>query len=107
MKLLLGAAAAGALALMASGTAASAQPYGYYGGYSYAPSYSSGYGYSSDYGRYDRGDYRRVYVRDRDHDGIPDRWDRYDNRREHHWRRHHHDRDDYAYRYREYRGYGW
>lgn len=77
MKTLILAAVAAASTLAAG--AAMAQPYGYH--------YDRpAYGYS-----YDRG-----YVRlaDRDRDGIPDRYDRYDNRRDR-WaweRRHrHHD----------------
>lgn len=82
-KLILGAAAA--VATLAAGGAAMAQPYGYHREY---PAYGYGYDRSSDY-RYDR-------YRDRDHDGVPDRWDRSDNRYSGygygygHWRHHHH-----------------
>jgi hypothetical protein len=55
------------------------------------------------YDRYERYDWRsrdsdrdgvsdrREWNRDRDRDGRPDQWDRYDNRR-HGWRHHHHRR---------------
>ena len=85
-------ATAAAMALM--GGAAMAQPYGYHGGWSYdRPAY--GYETGRSYRAY-RGGYRdsdgdgvpdRVeWGRDRDHDGRPDQWDRYDNRRERHHR---------------------
>jgi hypothetical protein len=81
MKTILLAAAAAAVTLV--GGAAMAQPYGY------AHSYDRG-----GYGGYDNRGYdnHRAYrLADRDHDGIPDRWDRYDNRRDryrhqHNWR---------------------
>jgi hypothetical protein len=83
MKTLILAAVAAASTLAAG--AAMAQPYGY--SYDHRPAY----GYS-----YDRG-----YVRfaDRDRDGIPDRYDRYDNRRDR-WaweRRHRHYHHDWRY----------
>jgi hypothetical protein len=107
-------AAAAALALV--GTAAMAQPYGgYYGGYDQGRSYDDSYSYSYNYG-YARDGYRayrdsdgdgipdRVeWNRDRDRDGRPDQWDRYDNRQD--WRhggRHHRHWRDWersAYRY--------
>lgn len=71
-----------AAAAALTGTAAMAQPYGGYD----RPAYGYDHGY---YGRgydYGRG-YHRSYFRDRDRDGVPDRWDRWDNRRERrHWR---------------------
>jgi len=86
MKTLILAAVAAASTLAAGG--ALAQPYGY----SYdRPAYS--------YGGYDREHYR---LADRDRDGIPDRYDRYDNRRarwewerrhHHHWRYDRYERD--------------
>jgi hypothetical protein len=83
MKTLILAATAAAATLI--GGAAMAQPYGY------AQSYDRG---AYSYGGYDREHYR---LADRDRDGIPDRYDRYDNRRdrwawEHRHRRH--DRHD-------------
>lgn len=107
MKTLILGAMAAAATLTAAG-AASAQPYGYvreyvpaYGYQGYAPAYGYGGAYAPAYGYGERYD-ARVY--DRDRDGVPDRWDRYDNRREswrerHAWRerREHHrryDRDD-------------
>src|SRR6266545_3807798 len=96
MKTWLLPAAAAAIALMSG--AAMAQPYGYHGGSYYdRPAY--GYGYGWDYGRGSyRGGYRdsdrdgipdrAEWGRDRDHDGRPDQWDRYDNRRRHHHRHH-------------------
>jgi hypothetical protein len=78
-------------AITLAGGAAMAQPYGYYGGYG-GPYYGGGYGYGG--GPYYRGGYRdsdgdgvpdrAEWGRDRDHDGRPDQWDRYDNHR--HWR---------------------
>jgi Ni/Co efflux regulator RcnB len=72
-KLLLGAVAA---ATALAGTAASAQPYGYYGG-GYDRGYDSRYRDSDGDGRSDR----REWNRDRDRDGRPDQYDRRDNRR--------------------------
>jgi hypothetical protein len=95
MKTLIGVAAAAGLTLL--GTAAMAQPYGYYRPYSgyAAPSYGyDGRGYYRDSDRDGIPD-RAEWGRDRDHDGRPDQWDRDDNRRE--WRRHHHWRDGYSY----------
>jgi|GEM_PF-1932423 len=99
MKIWLLPAAAAAITLVAS--AATAQPYGYYGSYYDRPAY----GYDWDSGRYDyRGlrdsdrdgiPDRAEWGRDRDHDGRPDQWDRYDNRRH----RHHHQRYDAWRRY--------
>src|SRR5262245_40477919 len=66
-KILLGTAAA---AMTLAGSAASAQPYGYYGDY--------GRSYDSD--RDGRPDYQE-WNRDRDRDGPPDQYDRYDSRR--------------------------
>ena len=111
MKMWLLPAAAAAIALM--GGAAMAQPYGYYGGSYYdRPAYGWDYGrdsYRRGYRDSDRDGIpdRAEWGRDRDHDGRPDQWDRYDNRR---WRHHHHDsysrRYDrspyYNYRYRDY-----
>jgi len=84
--------------------AAMAQPYGYRsdrGAYAYD---RGGYGY-------DRGSRlrdsdrdgipdRAEWGRDRDRDGRPDQWDRYDNRRDRHWRGHdRYYRYDHGYRY--------
>ena len=88
-----------AAAMTLAGGAAMAQPYGgHHGSYDDRPAY--GYGHQRD----DRRGYRdsdgdgvpdRVeWGRDRDHDGRPDQWDRYDNRRDHHHR--------YEHRYRGY-----
>ena len=101
-RLILGAAIAAATLI---GGAATAQPYGYSynrGGYDSGYRYDNGYGSGGDY-RYNR-NYRRFrdsdhdgipdraeWGRDRDRDGRPDQWDRYDNRRD----RHHHRRDRY------------
>jgi Ni/Co efflux regulator RcnB len=76
-KILLSAAIA---AMTFVGGAASAQ--GYYGGYDrYDRGYDSRYRYDSDGdGRSDA----REWNRDRDRDGRPDQYDRYDNRRD--WR---------------------
>jgi hypothetical protein len=113
MKVWLGAAASAALALLS--TAATAQPYSYYGGsYYYAPTYSYGRTYD-DGPRYPHGYWRdsdrdgvpdrAEWNRDRDHDGRPDQWDRYDDRRGA-WRHRYDDhRDGYA-PYSDY-GYGW
>lgn len=81
MKTLILAAAAAAATLIAG--AASAQPYGYARNVYDHPAYSNG---AYSYGGYDNARYA-----DRDRDGIPDRWDRYDNRRarwehRHDWR---------------------
>ncbi|MBW8814683.1 MAG: hypothetical protein JF588_14780 [Caulobacterales bacterium] len=97
MKTLILGATAAVATLAAAGTA-SAQSYGYhrdYQAYGYSQDYGRSYnrGYAQDYGRgYDRSAYR-----DRDRDGVPDRYDRYDNRYDRgngygygHWRRHHH-----------------
>jgi hypothetical protein len=95
-------AAAAALTLV--GTAAMAQPYGYYGdgGYSRGYNYDHGYRYGrSAYRDSDRDGIpdRAEWNRDRDRDGRPDQWDRYDNRRGRHHRHHRHDN----YRYGDYR----
>jgi hypothetical protein len=82
MKTILLAAAAAAATLV--GGAAMAQPYGYDRG---------GYGYNRGYDNH-RGAYR---LADRDRDGIPDRWDRYDNRRDRWDRRHYYHRHDWRY----------
>jgi len=75
MKTLILAASAAAITLAAAG-AASAQPYG------------AVYGYG-----YDR-HYVAPRFADRDRDGIPDRYDRYDNRRDRWaWEHRHHHRD--------------
>src|SRR5512140_1552643 len=92
-KLILGAAAA--VATLTAGGAAMAQPYGYYrGDNGYSRDYRGDNGYSRDYRGYgyDRDDWRYTRYGDRDRDGIPDRWDRYDNRYDgyRHGRRHHH-----------------
>lgn len=106
-------AAAAAMTLL--GGAAMAQPYGYDGGYYDRPAYGyhGGYYDRPAYGHHHRGGYRdsdrdgvpdRVeWNRDRDHDGRPDQWDRYDNRRDRH---HRYERRyysapyyDYGYRY--------
>jgi len=90
MKTLILAATAAAATLI--GGAAMAQPYSY----NHDRGYDRG-GYGYDRG-YDRGHAYRFA--DRDRDGIPDRWDRYDNRRD---RRHHHE-----WRYDRYdRGHRW
>jgi len=70
--------------------AAAAQPYGYYAnrGYAYDNRYESRLRDSDRDGIPDRAEWGR----DRDRDGRPDQWDRYDNRRDRHWR--HHDRWD-------------
>jgi hypothetical protein len=75
-------AAAAAMTLI--GGAAMAQPYGYHGGYYDRPAYGHHYrGRDSDRdGVPDRVEWNR----DRDHDGRPDQWDRYDNRRDRHHR---------------------
>jgi len=104
-RLLIGAAVVAALASI--GTAAAARDYGYrdYGYYGY-----------SDYGRYRDSDGdgrsdRREWNRDRDRDGRPDQWDRYDNRRHRHGRAYYRDyrprRDYYSYRRDYYRPYGY
>ena len=89
--------------------AAMAQPYGYYsdrGAYGYD---RGGYGYGYERGvRYRDSDGdgipdRAEWGRDRDRDGRPDQWDRYDNRRDRHWRQHHHDR--WSNNYYRYDGY--
>lgn len=80
-KILLGVAAA---AMTLVGASASAQPYG-----GYRDAYRGGYDSDGD-GRSDR----REWNRDRDRDGRPDQWDRYDRRhgaysrydRGHRWR---------------------
>ena len=103
-KIILGAAVAAATLVAGS---AMAQPYGY--------RYERGYdGYDRPYGYRDSDrdgiSDRREWGRDRDRDGRPDQWDRYDNRRGHHYRhyyRHHyrhHDgwRDGRYYRYDRY-----
>jgi len=87
--------------------AAMAQPYGYYsdrGAYGYD---RGGYGYERGV-RYRDSDGdgipdRAEWGRDRDRDGRPDQWDRYDNRRDRHWRQHHHDR--WSNNYYRYDGY--
>jgi hypothetical protein len=98
MKKWLVPAAVGALTL-AAGSAAMAQPYGYYGGY-HDGYRSYGYGGHRSYRRDSDRDGipdRAEWGRDRDRDGRPDQWDRHDNRR---WRHHH------SYRYsRPYYGY--
>ena len=104
-KIILGLAAAAAT--LAAG-AASAQPYG-----GYQRGYDQRGGYDRDY-RYDGGRYRdsdrdgisdrAEWNRDRDRDGRPDQFDRYDNRRDHRWRDHRGSgRYDYRYQYRGYR----
>lgn len=105
-------AAAAAAALM--GGAAMAQPYGYYGdGYYNRPAYNYNYNYGRGYhgGYYRDSDRdgvsdRAEWGRDRDHDGRPDQWDRYDNRRD--WR-HRHRYDGYRRGYgpQPYYGYGY
>jgi hypothetical protein len=84
--------------------AAMAQPYGYY-------SDRGGYGYERGV-RYRDSDGdgipdRAEWGRDRDRDGRPDQWDRYDNRRDHYSRQHHrHDRWASTYHdYDRYDGY--
>jgi len=89
---------AAAAAMTLAGSAAMAQPYGYYGGGDYhRPAYDYGY-YGYNYGRgsprwrdSDRDGIpdRAEWNRDRDHDGRPDQWDRYDNRRDWRWRHRH------------------
>lgn len=83
MKTLILAAAAAAATLVAG--AAAAQPYGYSRGYD-RPAYGD---------NHDRGYSQGYRVADRDRDGIPDRYDRYDNRRDRAWARHH--RHDWRY----------
>jgi hypothetical protein len=90
MKTLILAASAAAATLI--GGAAMAQPYGY------ARTYERPYSYEANR-------YAPVYAyADRDRDGIPDRYDRYDNRRDRWAWRHHHrewryDRYGHAYRW--------
>jgi hypothetical protein len=98
-KIILGLVAAAATL---TGGAALAQPYGYY-------SERGAYGYGYDRGvRYRDSDGdgisdRAEWGRDRDRDGRPDQWDRYDNRRDRQWRQHHrHDRWSSNYRYDRY-----
>jgi hypothetical protein len=104
-KLILGATIAAATLI---GGAAIAQPYGYtysrggydtrYNDYRYDRSGDDRYGnYRYDSRRYRDSDGdgvsdRAEWGRDRDRDGRPDQWDRYDNRRDwrHHRSRHHH-----------------
>jgi hypothetical protein len=83
MKTLILAAVSAAAAL--AGGAALAQPY-----YGYDRSYPA---YAYDHG------YAHGYDRDRDHDGVPDRWDRYDDRRDWRWREHRHDRWEWRRRF--------
>ena len=118
-KIILGVAAAAATLIAGS---AMAQPYGYDGYNSYRGGYDSGsygrsysYGYSPDRYAYRDSDRdgipdRAEWNRDRDHDGRPDQWDRYDNRRDWRHHRHHHhwrysDRYDRYDRYDDYRRY--
>ncbi|WP_293678891.1 hypothetical protein [uncultured Phenylobacterium sp.] len=88
-KIILGLTAAAAT-LVAG--AAMAHPYGdHRGGYGYDRGYSYDHGYG--YSRYRDSDGdgvsdRREWGRDRDRDGRPDQWDRFDNRRGKHWRHH-------------------
>ena len=98
-KMILGAAVA--LATLTAG-AAMAQPYGYsYNRGAYAQNYrydNRGYRDSDRDGISDRAEWNR----DRDRDGRPDQYDRYDNRRDRHWdrrhhRHHHYDRWDNRY----------
>jgi hypothetical protein len=91
-KIILGIAVATATLLAGS---AMAQPYGYRYDRSYdTPRYDSRYGSYRDSDGDGISD-RAEWGRDRDRDGRPDQWDRYDNRRDYHWRgqhrRHHHD----------------
>ncbi|MDB5425452.1 MAG: hypothetical protein JWQ29_2868 [Phenylobacterium sp.] len=109
-KIILGAAAAVATLIAGS---AMAQPYGYSSGrggydanrYAYSGSayayggnaYNNGYSNSRAY-RDSDGDGisdRAEWGRDRDRDGRPDQWDRYDNRRDRYVRHDHHDRRDH------------
>jgi hypothetical protein len=76
MKTLILAASAAAITLIAG--AASAQPYGYDRGYSYNHGYVA------------------PRFADRDRDGIPDRYDRHDNRRDR-WAREHRYHRDWRY----------
>ena len=92
-KIILGLTAAAATLIAG---AAMAQPYGSYrGGYSYdrgAYGYGNSYSSAQRYRDSDRDGIsdRAEWGRDRDRDGRPDQWDRYDNRRD--WRHHRHHR---------------
>jgi Ni/Co efflux regulator RcnB len=86
-KILLGAAAA---AMTFAGFAASAQPYGYYGGGYYDGRYR-------DSDRDGRPDHRE-WNRDRDRDGRPDQYDRYDRRGDRYGYGYRGDRYGYGYR---------
>lgn len=104
-RFVLGAAAA---AITLVGTAAAAQPYGYYRDSYYGDRYYGEGRYRNDraYRDSDRDGIpdRAEWNRDRDRDGRPDQFDRYDNRRDR-YRHHRGHRDDYSWRYDSPRSY--